>query len=147
MSHVIDANSLLNITRELGEDAVDVLEGETTASLAHYEVGNALWKKCNLFDTLTLEKAEEVLDFVDSMLKSMDVISLRDDELGGATLRTAYDLNVTFYDATYLTVAKNLRLPLVTDDGKLREVAEGTGLSVLSSDELIGELGRSDDGS
>ena len=39
-------------------------------------------------------------------------------------LETAYKLGITVYDASYIVLAKNKNLILVTEDSKLREKAE-----------------------
>lgn len=134
---MIDANSLLTLTRELGEDVVDVLEGNFTAALAPYEIGNALWKECNLLEEFSLENAIEIFEFTSLMMGSMKVIHLDEDNLGGEVLRTANKLNITYYDATYLTIARRLKKTLVTDDGKLRKTAKRTDVKTMNSNELI----------
>lgn len=91
MTYTIDPNALLNITRELEGDGVDILENELTVTLTSHEVGNAVWKECNLLDELDPEKASEILDFVGTMMKHMEVVSLREARLPEKALQTAYE--------------------------------------------------------
>lgn len=136
MSYVIDASSLLNLTRELGEDTVDVLKDNLTSSLAIYEIGNGLWKECNLLEDFSFKDAAEILEFTTSIMETMKVIHLGESDLEGEVLHTAKERNITYYDATYLTIAENSREALVTDDGKLRDAAKKAGVKAMSSDEL-----------
>jgi predicted nucleic acid-binding protein len=46
------------------------------------------------------------------------------------------DYGITFYDASYVWLARKLDLPLVTEDNKLRKAVERE-LKVLSVDEII----------
>ncbi|ABM81322.1 type II toxin-antitoxin system VapC family toxin [Hyperthermus butylicus] len=64
------------------------------------------------------------------------------------TLRVAYELGITFYDASYVVAAGMLDAVLVTDDGELRKrvrsmektVVEllGRRIETISSRELLG---------
>ena len=45
-------------------------------------------------------------------------------------------LNITYYDAAYLTGAQRSNKILVTDDEKLAEAAKGAGVKTLSSKAL-----------
>lgn len=140
MTYIIDANALLNITRELKGDAVDILENELTVTLASYEVGNAMWKECNLLDELDPEKASEILDFVGTMMEHMEVVSLREARLLEKTLQTAYEKKITYYDSAYLTIAEKRGEVLVTDDGDLRKVAIKADVETVSSAQMIEDV-------
>lgn len=137
MNYTIDANAILNITRELKKDAVEVLENRSTVTLAPYEVGNAIWKECNLLDELDSEKASEILGFVGSMMEHMKVKSLRRAELLEEAFRTAIEKDITYYDSAYLVVADKSDEILVTDDGKLHSTATEAGVKAISSDEIL----------
>lgn len=138
MNHVIDANSMLNLVRRLKGDAVKTLEGTVIPSLAYYEIGNGLWKECNQLKTLSLEEADKTLSLVGSILKSMKVIHLEDEsKLAKKVLQLANKQNITYYDATYLTIASHLEKTLVTDDEKLGKIAEKVDVKIMNSSELI----------
>ena len=49
----------------------------------------------------------------------------------------ANKLNITYYDAVYLNVAKELDKVLVTGDERLREIAEKINVKTLSSKNWI----------
>jgi predicted nucleic acid-binding protein len=137
LSYMFDASSILILTRELEEKVVDVMKGNLTSSLAYYEVGNALWKKCNLAKKLTLNEATEVLEFTLSLFKLMKIVHISDKDMGGKTLSNAAKLNITYYDAAYLTAAKETGKVLVSDDKKLTTASQKIGVKTLPSKAFI----------
>lgn len=137
MSYAFDAGSILILTRELGERVLDVVGGNSTASLAYYEVGNALWKECNLLRRLSVDEAAKALEFTTSLLSFMEVVQVSGVDLGFRTLSNACKLNITYYDAAYLSVAEDLGKVLVTDDEKLATAAKEIGVETLSSSSFI----------
>jgi len=130
---VFDAGSILILTRELGEKVVDVMKGNLTTSLAYYEVGNALWKECKLAKRLTVNDSFEVLKFTFSLLNLMKIVQITDEVLGVKTLSNATKLNITYYDAAYLTVAREADKVLVSDDEKLVAASRKVGVKTSSS--------------
>jgi hypothetical protein len=40
-----------------------------------------------------------------------------------AVLNLAVENNITFYDACYITASETLRVPLITEDEKLKQIA------------------------
>ena len=137
MSYVFDSCSLLNLTRALADRVIDVLKGNITVSLAYYEIGNALWKECNLYKRVSVEEVVKTLRFMYSMLSLMKVIHIEDVNFSINTFFMANKLNITYYDAAYLNVAKELDKVLVTDDKRLREIAEKINVKTLSSKNWI----------
>ena len=137
MSYVFDSCSLLNLTRALADGVIDVLKGNITVSLAYYEIGNALWKECNLYRRVSVEEVVKTLRFMYSMLGLMKVIHIEDVSFSINTFFMANKLNITYYDAAYLNVAKELDKVLVTDDKRLREIAEKINVKTLSSKNWI----------
>jgi len=137
MSYVFDASSILTLTRELGENVLDLVEKNFTSPLAYYEIGNGLWKECNLLKRLNLDEAVKALKFTFSLLHLMNVIDTEDISLGAKTLSNASKLDITYYDAAYLSIARELGKPLITDDEKLAIAAEKIGVRTLQSKSFI----------
>ena len=133
---LFDSNAIYNIIRDLPPGAVEKLVDGATIYLAHYELGNALWKECLLLKRISIQEAKESLDFMYSILERMQVSSLC-NESGIEILDTAYKFNLTFYDAAYLMEAKKSDKTLVTDDKKLAKAAEQVGVKTLTSKALI----------
>ena len=137
MSYTFDAGSILILTRELKEKVLDLVVGNFTASLVYYEVGNALWRECNLLGRLRINEATKALEFITSLLSFMEVIRVEDKGLEIKTLVNACELNITYYDAAYLIVAEKFCKILVTDDEKLTAAAREIGIETLSSKSLF----------
>jgi len=119
LSYVFDASSILILTSKLQEKVVDIMKENTTLSQAYYEIGNALWKECNPTKRLTLGEATEVLRSILSLFNKMKIVHIKTADMGNKTLSDANRLRITYYDAAYLTVAKELGKILITDDEKL----------------------------
>ena len=116
MKPLFDASALLNIIREHGSKALDLTEGGYILTLTPYEIGNAIWKEAVLLNRIKLDEAKELLKQVSILYKYMKIIAPADQE---KTLHTAAALRITYYDASYITVASELNTILVTDDNKL----------------------------
>ncbi|MFQ6077132.1 MAG: type II toxin-antitoxin system VapC family toxin [Candidatus Bathyarchaeia archaeon] len=130
---LFDASGVFGLVRELLGEAPDLFWGNSTISLAYYEVGNALWRECFLLNRIVPEEASKLLKSMFSMLRTMDVTPLEDESLGKTILDTAGKLNITYYDAAYLTEAQRSDKVLVTDDEELARAAEKVGVETLTS--------------
>jgi predicted nucleic acid-binding protein len=149
MTLLFDSSALLNVIRLYKRDAFDILKGNLTLSLARYEIGNALWKEAILLKRIDIGESLEALSLMYRILKMMAVIDPLDS---GVVLKLAYELQVTYYDASYIVASAENNARLVIDDVKLaRRLQEnidttarilGRKLEVLSS----GEIRSSKDG-
>jgi len=105
----------------------------STLSLAYYETGNASWGECFLLKRIASDEASKVLVSIFTILRTMDVAKLEDEELGTEILNVAGEFGITYYDAAYLTMAQKLNKTLVTDDEKLARVAKKISVTTLTS--------------
>lgn len=131
-----DANVIYRLIRETPDKALEKLMEGKTIYLAHYEIGNALWRECLLLKRISIEEAQESLALMYAMLEHMEVATLN-QEKGTETLKTAHKFNLTFYDAAYLAEANENSEVLVTDDGKLAKAAKDLGVETLFSNMLM----------
>jgi predicted nucleic acid-binding protein len=138
-SLLFDASSIFALVRELRGKALDALLEGSTISLARYELGNALWRECFLLKRISQDEAEKLLRTMFAILHAMDVKVLENEDEGSTVLNQACKLNVTYYDAAYISEARKSSKVLVTDDGKLAKVAEKMGLKILTSGTLSRE--------
>lgn len=134
---LFDATSIFTLVRELRGEALDTLLEGSTIDLAHYEVGNAVWRECFLLKRITPSEAAKLLKSIFAILRAMDVAVLEDEEMGVAILNMAGSLNITYYDASYLAEAQRLNKTLVTDDEKLAQAAEKVTVKTLTSRTLM----------
>ncbi|MEQ9715400.1 MAG: type II toxin-antitoxin system VapC family toxin [Candidatus Asgardarchaeia archaeon] len=116
-AYLFDASSILNIVKNLKEEALDVLENNYTINLAYYEIGNAIWKDVHIFKSYTLDDGVYLLNIIYNLLEYMHIIDTTNyyDEI----LNVAERLSITFYDASYLVSAFKRCLLLVTDDMRI----------------------------
>jgi predicted nucleic acid-binding protein len=88
-----------------------------TTSLAQYELGNILWKEYNLHKRITAEELSKAISNIEELLSAIDTIDIKNrlDDI----VKTATKLNITFYDASYVFLCKDIGATLVTTDEKL----------------------------
>lgn len=135
VGYLLDASSLLNIVRGLGEEALAVLRDSSVLDLTVYEVGNGVWSLVYLHKEIDCEGGVRLMKALARMFAQLNVVGL------GEKLLEVYDMAIkeglTFYDASYILAAQSAGLRLVTDDVKLAEKAKKY-LSVISSKDLQG---------
>jgi predicted nucleic acid-binding protein len=115
----------------LTKGKIEPLGGNYTVFLAKFELGNIVWKEVFLHKRITREEGLRLLFFISKVMNTMnleDVNCIEAEEI-------AIDFGITFYDASYVWLARKLDLPLVSEDNRLRE-ALGKKLEVLSVDEI-----------
>jgi len=128
--YLFDASSII---AALKQKKVGLLVNEYTQRLAIYEVLNALWKEAYLYKSVTAAKAMEltpVIQWVFNSMRVLDAIKLESE-----VLRTALELGVTVYDASYIVLASVNHLTLVTEDRTLRQKGS-VRVNILSLNEL-----------
>jgi predicted nucleic acid-binding protein len=91
-------------------------------TLLRYELGQTAVKKCRATPTDT----ERIETHLANSLR-LPVRLLQPPWL--AVFHLAKEKGVSMYDASYLQLALELRIPLVTLDKRLQEVAEGLGIA------------------
>jgi len=125
---VFDSSSIYTL---LTKGKIEPLGGNYTVFLAKFELGNIVWKEVFLHKRITREEGLRLLFFISKVLNTMnleDVNCIEAEEI-------AIDFGITFYDASYVWLARKLDLPLVSEDNRLRK-ALGKKLEVLSVDEI-----------
>ena len=98
----------------------ELVEG-WTIDLAFYELGNAVWKQVNLYQTLSMDEAKIALDALLSVFDKMHKIQ-EFEPLN--ILEIAVTEGLSYYDAAYLQAAMDKKMTLVTDDKKLKQVGD-----------------------
>jgi len=77
-----------------------------------YEVGNAIWKNKEIG---AWDCASAITNLID-----IDINLVRlDSNLASQSMRTARDLQVSYYDAVYIQLSDHLDIPLLSADDKL----------------------------
>jgi predicted nucleic acid-binding protein len=109
------------------------LAGNYVQELTLYEAANAFWKEAKLLRVITPEEALRLMQIVSKLAELMRVVSVRG--LEEEALRIALEHGVTVYDASYIAVAREHSLTLVTENRELRRIAENY-VEARSLDEL-----------
>jgi len=100
--------------------------------LLYIECANILWKKVRRgeVDIQTAEKNQ-------AELMAMELSTTPLSELASRAVRLACDHNISAYDASYLTLAERLGVPLLTADVRLANLLANTGHPVVTLASLI----------
>lgn len=131
MSLLFDASSIFEaVVRGI----VRVLSGNYTIELARYELGNIVWKKISLLRSADVKRYLELMDLFKKVLGIMKVINITCNE--SEILKLANELKITFYDASYVYKARELNIPLVTEDKELAKKISSY-VKTLSIDEVL----------
>jgi predicted nucleic acid-binding protein len=118
------------IFRAIKENKIDVLTGNYTLGLARYELGNIIWKEHALQAKISEQETKLLAKTIKRTLTIMDVIEIAGSE--EEILETAIKLKITFYDASYVYVAKAKELKLITEDSRLiKKIAPSANVSML----------------
>ena len=130
MDALFDSSSIFRLVKE---NKIELLIKGHTTELARYEVGNIFWKEVWLHKRMDAKEAEELLADAYVAISTMDVIEVTN---GVGALRVALQNRISFYDASYLFEAQRLKVPFVTDDGKLKKKVGGR-FNVVPLDEVL----------
>ncbi len=128
---IFDASSIYALIRSR---RLAPLADGITLDLAIYELGNTLWKGVRR-GILTEEGATRLMEIIQRIVNNLRIMRFDELKLEEA-IKLATQTQLTFYDASYLYIAIKLDETLVTEDAKLREMAERTGVTVHSTSEL-----------
>jgi len=137
--YLLDSSAIAILLKRLGSGALRYIVGAHTLDLARYELGNVVWKECALRTSVSLREAVRKAMCLAKLLKTMNISSISSDEDFREVMELALRLKLTFYDASYLYVAKKEGLTLVTEDRELREKAENVGVKAISVGEYVKE--------
>ena len=116
--YLFDASSFIKALKLKRPDAI---AGGHVQWLTVYEVLNAIWKEARLVKSVREDKALELASLVKELVGYTRVLNVRD--LEEEVLRTALRLGLTAYDSSYVVLAKEHGLTLVTEDEELKKSA------------------------
>ncbi|BDC00009.1 type II toxin-antitoxin system VapC family toxin [Saccharolobus caldissimus] len=128
MSYVFDSSS---IYKAFSFNKLSILGGNYTVILSKFELGNVIWKEVTIFKRITEDEGEKLYQFLLKVLETMNLEDVKYDEVEKIAIKN----RISFYDASYVWLARNLSLPLITEDEKLRKKASGF-VSVMSLEEI-----------
>jgi len=133
----LDSSAIAVILRRLRGKAAEIIRGGATLDLAGYELGNVVWKECVLKGSTTLEEAVKRAEDVAKILEIMRIESVEYTENFVEVMKISARLKITFYDASYLHIAKKNNFTLITGDKELEEKANEINVEAISTDEFL----------
>ena len=120
-ANVVDASAVAAILfDEPGAEQTARLLGASTLvapALLEYELGNVCWKKCRKHSgqAEAIRKSLRWLAELEVQLHDVNATEVLD---------LAHRVDISFYDASYLWLARHLGLPLVTLDKRLQQAIQ-----------------------
>ena len=138
-TYLLDSSAIAIILIEKREDALNLLRGRATISLAYYELCNILWKEAFLLKLVDTQVALKTAEHLAYILSEMHVENLSSPKDLYELMKVALETGLTAYDASYLYAAEKLSATLVTEDNKLSEAAKKRGVNVISTNHYLNE--------
>lgn len=149
MRYLLDASALVPLIVDCGEELVSrKLEAAIyTTELGVYEAGNALWKLTVLVKSITRKDSSDLLSTLHYLIRRgiVNLVSVLEADLS-EILEIAVRERITFYDASYVAIARRRNLTLATEDEELREKA-AKYVSIIPYSDLKTRICQSNSGS
>lgn len=126
MKYLLDASALLPLIARRGKQLISEATRVCliTTDLAIYEACNSLWKLSTLLKFISIEDAIDAAATIRDLAVRGVIKTVKFTKLDFPnTLQIANKEGITFYDASYITTAKNAEATLVTEDEKLKKTA------------------------
>jgi predicted nucleic acid-binding protein len=140
---LLDANSLLLLVRsdqEWGTVKFPIIESSKILDLTIYEVGNGIWKESELIRSLSPAETENLATNISVVLSNLAKSFVTPAEFN-QVLTIAGAERITFYDSSYIYVAKRDKMTLVTEDQSLSKAAR-KHVRTMAIREIIAEYSR-----
>jgi predicted nucleic acid-binding protein len=132
MDILLDASAIMAvILNEANKDLVIKLtKGSTLLSpeMISYEIGNALISLYKRHKLKEKEIIDAYHDFIKIPIRTLDVDMEK-------ALKISCKYNIYAYDAYYLETAKRLKLPIITFDIPMKNVALNMNINVLTEEQ------------
>ena len=109
--------------------------GQGTSTLASFELGNIIWKEGVLARRFSVHDGQELCELCQKILERMHVSHPAMEDVYALAAR----FKITFYDAAYLALAAEARVPLITLDQHLA-VAAAHVVEKVSFDDAMTRL-------
>ena len=138
VKYVFDASAVGVVLERLKARGLKYLEGTITLDLALYELGNLFWKACYSKKAIGEEEALEGARGLAKVFELMRRERLRVEDAEGV-MALALRLGLTFYDASYLYLAKSRGGVFVTEDAALLNGAKAVRVKAIKVEEYLAE--------
>jgi predicted nucleic acid-binding protein len=99
-----------------------IIEDSKILDLTLYELGNGVWKESELIKSLNVDEIDNLANSMSLVLGSLEKLSVTPSEFS-RVLTIAKSERKTFYDSSYIYVAKREKMTFVTEDQRLSRIA------------------------
>jgi predicted nucleic acid-binding protein len=123
---LIDASALYPLILRLRENVLLHSNKFAILDLTIYEIGNIIWKE---YTRGKIKDPVLVMKMFEEIMRNMKKLSSNQEML--EIFDVAVKNNITFYDASYIYVARKHELKLVTEDADLLKFPESISLGVI----------------
>jgi predicted nucleic acid-binding protein len=135
---VLDASAIGALLERMKDKGLIYFKGSFILDLTLYELGNIIWKACSLRRVISEEEALEGAKDLAKVLELARRVQLKEEDVE-EVMRLALSLGLTFYDASYLYLAKSKDYVLVTEDEDLLKQAATAGVRAIRVEEYLSE--------
>jgi len=138
VAYVVDASVYLPLVTILGEGLVDVAKRWRmhVLDLTLYEVLNGLWKLHTRLRRIGLDEMRRTGRLAVELTRYMRVHKLAELDVDEVT-SIAVESGITVYDASYIALARRLKLPVVSNDADILESAPRHGVQAYTLDRFL----------
>ncbi len=113
-------------------ERTDLLTERFSSALAFFELGNIIWKNSHLKPVYSPKESVELLAACEKALNEMRIFYSDADKI----YKTARYCHISFYDASYVSLAAEYEVPFITLDRTLAHKAS-TVAKVLPFENFI----------
>ena len=135
---VLDASAIDALLERMKDKGLIYFKGSYILDLTLYELANIIWKACSLRKVISEEEALEGAKDLAKVLELARRVQLKEEDVE-EVMRLALSLGLTFYDASYLYLAKSKDYVLVTEDEDLLKQAATAGVRAIRVEEYLSE--------
>ena len=137
MTKLFDASAIILLTKNHPHEAPELLKHEHLLDLTLYELGNTIWKINKLYKKPDKNTALESIEQAYYLTSLMNIHAIENRQTYLSIMENAFQYNLTYYDAAYLTAAQQHKLALVTEDKKLEKAANNAEITTIDMDALF----------
>ena len=139
---VLDASVFLPLLLNLGRKFKE-LAGNFSfhlLDLTLYEVCNGLWKESAKLNRIDAFTASELCYYSKEVAKRCAKVHSISELDVRSVIEIALESGLTFYDSSYIELARELNASLATEDKEIARVAPKYKIEVLSLNRLMGSI-------
>lgn len=137
MAYVIDASVYVPLVLSFGRGLVKAFKKTKIAllDLTVYEACNAFWKGHAKLNIMSRDEALAACTAAKMLAKHAILYRVGDLNVE-ETMKIAIENNITFYDASYISLATSLKAPLASEDEDILNVAPKYGVRIIRLEEI-----------